>query len=272
MQTQRAEIYARCSAEIDGNPHAVGAEAIFDQALTNGLAAIVSAQWGEKAVMNKYGRVKSATELLTVVEGKAEKEGSEIYVIPDPEPASERDPGDSPWPWAEDSDLPDLDTRINVAVLREGIKGTQAVRHGRGEGGLAREHIDALLALDDHESLRSLMTEHADRAWDSARDEDLHSRARAAALLRRIGDEAAARRAEEAAELHTPYHPKHNPEGLALDDCPVCGYTAFSADCGDELGMGIGVGQCLVCHYERSWDTANDEARSLYFKVRWADD
>ncbi|MGW1226583.1 hypothetical protein [Streptomyces sp. NPDC002530] len=274
MQTQRAETYARCTAELEGDHQAPGGEAIFDQALTNGLAAIVSSQWGEETAADAKGRVKSAAQLLTVVEEKAQAVADEpgVYVIPDPEPASAAAPGDSPWPWAEDETLPDLDTRINVTVLREGIKGTQPVRHGSGAGGLRREHVDALLALDDHESLRSLMTEHSDRAWESARDEDRHSRARAAALLRRIGPEEAARRARKASALHSPYHPKHNPEGLDLDDCPICGYTAFSADNGDELGMGVGVGECLVCHYERSSATANDQAQRLYYRARWADD
>ncbi|MCX4523935.1 hypothetical protein OHA69_40825 [Streptomyces anulatus] len=274
MQTQRAETYARCTAELDGNHGAPGAEAIFDQALTNGLAAIVSSQWGEETAADARGRVKSAAQLLAVVEEKAQAVGDEpdVYVIPDPEPVSAAFPGDSPWPWVEDETLPDLETRINVAVLREGIKGTQPVRHGSGEGGLRREHVDALLALDDHESLRSLMAEHSDRAWEHDKDEDQHSRARAADLLRRIGPEEAARRAQEAANLHTPYHPKHNPEGLDLDSCPICGHTAFSAEHGDELGMGVGVGECLVCHYERSSATANSEAQQLYYQARWADD
>lgn len=275
MQRQRAETYARCTAEIDGNYSAPGAEAIFDQALTNGLAAIVSSQWGEEEAADKKGRVKSAAQLLTVVEDKAEPVAAEpgIFVIPDPEPAAAAVPGDSrwPWPWAQDPNLPDLDTRINVTVLRDGIKGTQPVRHASGEGGLRHEHVDALLALDDHESLRSLGAEHSDRAWESTRDEDRHSRARAAALLSRIGNAAAARRAEEAAELHTPYHPKHNPDGLGLEVCPVCGYSAFSADYGDELGMGVGVGVCLVCHYERTPAAAAEEAQKMYYEVRWAD-
>ncbi|MFD7897252.1 hypothetical protein [Streptomyces sp. NPDC059743] len=273
MQRQRAEAYAPCTAEIDGNHGASGAEAIFDQALTNGLAAIVSSQWGEEGAADKKGRVKSAARLLTVVEDKAKAVTTEpgIFVIPDPEPAAATVQGDSRWPWAQDPNLPDLDTRINITVLRDGIKGTQPVRHASGEGGLRREHVDALLALDDHESLRVLGAEHSDRAWESTRDEDRHSRARAAALLSRIGDEAAARRAEEAAELHTPYHPKHNPNGLGLPDCPVCGYAAFSADYGDELGMGVGVGECLVCHYERTPAAAAEEAEKMYYQARWAD-
>ncbi|MGW8399101.1 hypothetical protein ACWGLP_20850 [Streptomyces lydicus] len=50
-----------------------------------------------------------------------------------------------------------------------------------------------------------------------------------------------------------------------MQDCPVCGYTAFSPDHGDEYGMDIGVGQCLVCHYERTADVAPNESREAVF-------
>ncbi|GAA0482697.1 hypothetical protein [Streptomyces olivaceiscleroticus] len=90
-------------------------------------------------------------------------------------------------------------------------------------------------------------------------------------MLIRIGDEEAARRAEEATNLHDPWHPKHNPGGLDLQVCPVCGYETFSADQEDEHGMGIGVGQCLVCHYVRGAEKAAQEAEAQIFATRWAD-
>ncbi|MFD8414179.1 hypothetical protein ACFV2Q_20880 [Streptomyces sp. NPDC059650] len=274
MQEQRAETYARCTAELEGDHTGPGAEAIFDQALTNGLAAVVSAEWGEAAATEKNGRrVRSAAALLDVVEEKAQEDPEEpgVFVIPDPAPLSA--PNETlrgVWPW-EGVDSLALDTRIHVIVLRSGIKSTQPVRHASGRGGLQREHIEALLALDHHKGLGTLGGEHADRAWEGTKADDRAARARAFALLLRLGDEEASNRAERARELHPSYHPKHNPDGLELQDCPVCGYTAFSPDHGDEHGMGIGVGQCLVCHYERTAGVAAEEAEKLIYQLRWAD-
>ncbi|ORT56105.1 hypothetical protein [Streptomyces sp. CB03238] len=158
-----------------------------------------------------------------------------------------------------------------ACATRDGIKGTEPVRHASGKGGLQREHVDALLALDDHEGLRSLGNEHADRVWGSTRDADRHSCARSAALLLRTGEEEGARRAEQAAALHPRYHSKRNPDGLELQDCPVCGYDAFNSDHGDEHGMGVGVGERLVCHYERTPAAVAEEAERLIYEMRWAD-
>ncbi|QES06168.1 hypothetical protein DEJ44_11395 [Streptomyces venezuelae] len=274
MQTMRAEKYAQCTANLAKDHAAPGAEAVFDQALTNGLAAIVCAQWGEEHLMDGK-KVKSAAQLLAVIEEKAEKATDEpgIYVIRETGMTASPS-GGRPWPWAEDNEqtLPALNTRVDVAVLRDGISVTQAVRHARGAGGLTRGHVDALLALDDHESLQCLASEHADRAWTDSREADEHSQARAVATLIRIGDEEAARRAKQAVELHKPFHPKHNPDSLGLQSCPVCGYEAFGADHGDDHGMGVGVGECFVCHYQRSSEIAREEAEEMIYDLRWAED
>jgi hypothetical protein len=273
MQSERAETYAQCTADLELAPTPAAAAGTFDTALTNGLAAIVAHEWpAELAFAN--GRIKSASALLDVVEKKAtaDPEQAGLFVLPDPEPDKPAAaPANTSWPWVEDIQLPPLDTRIDVESLRDGLNRTQPVRHGRGTGSLERRHLDALLALDDHITLRCLSSEHADRAWEEAKDADAHTRARAAALLLRIGHEEAARRAQTAAELHEPYHPKHNPDGLDLQHCPVCGYESFSSDHQDEHGIGIGVGQCLVCHYERSPEAAAEEAENQIFAARWAD-
>ncbi|NIY69515.1 hypothetical protein SMALB_7639 [Streptomyces malaysiensis] len=121
-------------------------------------------------------------------------------------------------------------------------------------------------------SLMVLDAEREDRHEQSASEEDRREWARALKRLERLGKEEADRRAAEAAELHEGRHPKHNPDGLDLQDCLVCNYTAFSSEAGGELGMQIGVGQCLVCHYERSPAIAAQEARELLYETRWADD
>lgn len=272
MQTERAMTYAKCTTDLELSLASAGAAGVFDQALTNGLAAIVAHEWPDQVAYND-GRVKSASALLKVIEERAaaNPEQPGVRVLPDPDPPAPGRDGGTPWPWADGEELPPLDTRIDIETLRDALRATQPVRHASGTGALERRHLDALLALDDHTSLRCLSSEHADRAWQDTEEEDAHSRARAAALLMRIGDEEAIRRAEEAAKLHDSWHPKYNPGGLNLQTCPVCGYETFSADHDDEHGMGVGVGQFLVCHYERSAEKAAQEAGAQIFATRWAD-
>ncbi|MFD4862709.1 hypothetical protein [Streptomyces atratus] len=174
---------------------------------------------------------------------------------------------------SERRSLPPLDTRIDFATLTDALEATQATRHGRESGRpLERRHVDALLALDDHTSLMVLDAEREDRYERSASEEDYREREQALKRLKRLGKEEADRRAAIAAEIHEGYHPKHQPAGLDLQECPVCNYPAFSSEGGDELGMQIGVGQCLVCHYERSSAIAEGEAREMLYEARFADD
>ncbi|MFD9598599.1 hypothetical protein ACFWA9_38355, partial [Kitasatospora sp. NPDC059973] len=137
---------------------------------------------------------------------------------------------------------------------------------------LERRHVDALLDLDEHPSLGALAAAYEDQHFQSAVEDDRASRKRAVKPLARIGDDEAGRRAAEAVELHNGYHPKHHPEGVDLDFCPVCEYETFSAEGDDHLGMGHGPGQCLVCHYERGSGMSEHLATAAYYRVRWADD
>jgi hypothetical protein len=261
MKYERARQYAACAAELSHEEP--GAEGRFDMALTNGLAAIVAHEWPGKE-SNAKGRMLPASELLKIIEGQVpESPEPSVHVIEEAEdPEMERH-----WQRVgllEDGEsLPLLETRIDVAVLREGLDVTQPARHARGVGGLERRHIDALLALDDHPSLRSLSSEHADRAWENAQVEHRHAAARALAYLERIGEEEADLRASRA-ENPNAYHPKHNPEGGDLEECEVCGRVAFCVDGFDDRGYGFSYGQCLVCTYSRSSAVADDVAFGHY--------
>ncbi|MFJ1887164.1 MULTISPECIES: hypothetical protein [unclassified Streptomyces] len=284
MQNERAETYAQCAADLEEAASPAAAASAFDTALTNGLVAIVAHEWNDE-VANRAGHTKPASKLLDLLMEKAASEGKTaadkktavdpenpgIVVLPDPEPdKAAAAPAGTPWPWVEDGfELPPLDTRIDVMTLRDGLERTQPVRHARGIGTLERRHIDALLALDDHIALRCLASEHADRAWSNAREADAHARSRAADLLLRIGEEEAARRAQAARDLIEPYHPKHNPVS-SPQLCPICGHESFQADAEDDHGMGVGIGRCLVCHYERSAEAADEDAQALVFEIRWA--
>lgn len=86
------------------------------------------------------------------------------------------------------------------------------------------------------------------------KSDDRAARARAFALLLRLGDEEASNRAERAGELHPP---------APSADTPPAARTTET-----EHGMGIGVGQCLVCHYERTADVAAEEAEKLIYQLR----
>lgn len=284
MENQRARIYAVCAVKLDED-HTDAAEGTFDAALTNALVAIVAHEWtGEEKQQGKT-YLKSARALLSLIERKA-KGGdrakpapgeSGVYLIPNTAsdckpPADISDEGSifsSEW-----IQLPALDPWIDVATLIDALEITQPTRHGRPEEGhpLERRHVEALLALDNHESLMALSAEQEDRHERSAGEEDQREWGQALDRLKLLGQDEADRRAAVAAEIHDGYHPKHNPEGLDMQDCPVCDYPAFSSEGGDSLDMQIGIGQCLVCHYERSPAIAEAEAYQVFYEARLADD
>ncbi|MGW2082301.1 hypothetical protein ACWCOW_36220 [Streptomyces sp. NPDC001939] len=270
MQIQRAVKYAEGAAQLDHDLNVPGAESLFDQALTNGLAAIVSEQWGEDQVLWENGRAKPASGLLAVIAKEAEEyelnDEPGVYVLPDELLPASPPSGGSPWPWLTElrgCDMPVMETRIKVAILRAALDATQPVRHARGEGHLTREHVEALLDLDDHRSLRCIGSEIQERTSDSDMAADSRSRTRAAARLERIGPHEAARRAAAAPDLHA-YE-----SDLCLQLCPVCDNETLSPDYSDSLGMGIGVGECLVCHYHRSHGVAEHEAREIAYAKGW---
>lgn len=238
METERTYQYARCSAVLDADHEVPGCEAIFDQALSNGLLAIVAAEWPGEEVDPKKLRTLSAATLLGVIEEKADKQPDGTFLIP----GTRADP-----------DVVCVDTK----TLRDGVTETQAPRHGRGEGKLERRHIDALLVLDRHRSLGRIPEVVSDGRWIKAEIHDLYDRDRAQVYLEFIGDEEAQMRAERAPELTESYHPKHNPdwEGTELEHCAVCGYESFRLDVPVDF-EDTGSGACLVCSYTRSPDTS----------------
>ncbi|MFJ2647919.1 hypothetical protein ACIO1C_14445 [Streptomyces sp. NPDC087420] len=234
MQIQRALQYARCAAVLDSDPD-VPSEGTYDQALTNGLAAIVAHEWpGEEA--NAKGRMHAANTLLDVIEqhAVAQPDGSRLI------------------PWVRFDGSP-AGTRVDVAALRHGVTETQGVRHARGTGTLERAHVDALVALDDHPALRRIGEVTSDGQWVNAKIADSYEQQRAEEYLIFIGDEEADERAERAPDRLEPYHPRHNPDrnGTELGYCPVCHREAFKLDTPDEE-YGMSIGACLVCSYTRS--------------------
>ncbi|MEV8628590.1 hypothetical protein [Streptomyces sp. NPDC051079] len=238
MQTERAYQYARCSAVLDSDPEVPGHAATYDQALSNGLAAIVAQQWpGQEG---GKGSVHSANRLLNVITQKAAAQPDGTHLIA----------------WTDAHGKP-REVRIDTATLRSGITETQAPRHARGRGTLERRHVDALLALDRHPALGRISEVKSDGQWLQAELHDRYDQQRAAEYLAFIGDDEAADRAERAPDLIEPYHPKHNPDwnGTELEDCQVCGYASFRLDSPAEF-PDTGSGACLVCSYARSADVS----------------
>ncbi|MEU2994656.1 hypothetical protein ACPCAJ_30995 [Streptomyces griseoincarnatus] len=236
-------------------PSMAGREGVFDQALSNALAAIVASEWpGEE--LDRNGRVKSASALLRLIE-KHVPATDGIVLVPDKDPMPEIPQGDTDSLFQ--APRFSSHTRIDVRTLQDGIEASQAARHGRGAGGLQRRHIEALLALDGHRSLGVMGEEQQDRIQQIAQEEDTASQKRAAEYLAHIGGEEAARRAENVTNPNA-YHPKHNPDGHDLGTCPVCGHETFCVEGLDPVFGRVGYGQCLVCTYIRTPGAAEDEA------------
>lgn len=235
MQTERAYHYARCSAVLNADHEVPGCEAAFDQALSNGLTAIVAHEWpGNEA--NAKGWVYSAAELLQAIAKRAavQPDGTHLISWSDPR-------GDS------------QEIRVDTDTLHSGITAAQAPRHARGPGTLERRHVDALLALDGHPALGRISEVVSDERWGQAEVRDIYDRQRAEEYLEFIGDEEALVRAERAPELVELYHPKHNPdwERTELEECRVCEFASFRLDFPSEF-PNTGRGACLVCSYTRS--------------------
>ncbi|WHX20932.1 hypothetical protein QFW82_29785 [Streptomyces malaysiensis subsp. malaysiensis] len=241
MQRHRAEQYGRLAAVLEKDHEVPGAAAIFDQALSCGLAAIVAHEWpGEE--LKKNADVKSARFLLDVVKTKAEE---------CPDRAGVR--------ILRGSDG-SLDVRIECKTLVEAIDHTAAIRHARGVGELKRPHVDALLELDAHDALLQVLDEQRESDWVKEEIRQRHDRMRASDYLELIGEEEAERRAK-AAEDFVVISPGDVDDGAALDTCPVCGWEALAVSGIDPFGAGVGSGACFVCSYVRSVVEAEDLAR-----------
>ncbi|BCM65706.1 hypothetical protein EASAB2608_01040 [Streptomyces sp. EAS-AB2608] len=269
---RRAEYFGRCAVmmlnalrqESDADPFSEvtsvdlsaetepGHEGIYDQALSNALAAIVAAEWPGKEA-NGEGRVHFARRLLNVIAEEIRPDpATGLCVIPD------RDAGVRSR-WEKENGAPEgfWDTRIDVALLTDALNVSGLARHGSGTGRLQHRHVHALLALDHHPALRTLLAAQSNRDEERAEGEDARSADQARSLLELIGDEEAKRRAKSA-ENPNAYDPRYNPDGHDFEECPVCGYETFCVQGLDMWGR-VGFGQCVVCSYRRSPRVADQE-------------
>jgi hypothetical protein len=260
IQRSRALEYGVCTTALTSDRVTHGAEGVFDQALTNGLAAIVAYAWPGAELSGT--RVRSAAQLLDVIgrHGKAHEDGT-VRVLHDPkgpeyEPPSPLFP-DDPWPNF---------TSVNEPVLRDALDVTQAIRHARVDGrvsdmALTDEHRAALADLGFHPALRPIIDELADVLDDAtranARARDGAERERAGAYHRQLDADETARR--EAID----YRGQHDWETSdgdrsVVEECRVCENWALVARGFDSFTEEVGIGTCHVCSYHRTAEIANE--------------
>jgi hypothetical protein len=130
---------------------------------------------------------------------------------------------------------------VDTALLREGLDLTQPARHGRSDDEFAvlrREHVAALVALDEHPVLRFL------DATSTGRDVDQLIWLAFA----------------ERAEAERPFDPKDRLEMPDPEACDECSRPTFLPFGWDVFGGTVSAGQCIACAYERTDEEAHERA------------
>ncbi|MFE3447067.1 hypothetical protein ACFXNW_28880 [Nocardia sp. NPDC059180] len=253
VQTRRAHQFALCTFALAYDRATDGAEGVFDQALTNGLAAIVAHTWPGQEKDKQGPRVRSASQLLDVIENNTDKTGRipHDHDAPVDDDAASRDPFDLP-PY----------TVVDIATLRDSLTATQVIRHARDvdddpTAALTEDHVKALMALDWHPALRSVRDVHMDRDWERDGRSDDAETDRAQRYYDALDDMEIERR--RALDYTTLAQPTMLDDAIAIEGCPVCGACAFVARAHDGLRSEVGIGHCWVCSYERTGRIAERE-------------
>lgn len=257
IEDARARQYAVCTWWLRDQPRGEGTEAIFDQALTNGLAAIVAHDYPDE-LLRADGKVKSAAELLDVLQARG---------VPGPDGSVRLPHGDPDELWTDvpfsDEPMPNF-TEVRVNAIRAAIGRVQPIRHAAGtpvDPVLTDDDLDALIALDNHAALFALSDEERDRHELRADRSDAAEYARARAYVEVIdGDEWVRRRMID----YAGHYARFSPDGdrVEVQPCPACGVTALVAACFDQYVEAVGVGACVACSYRRTQDVADLEGLS----------
>jgi hypothetical protein len=246
IQKYRGEQYAHLAAVLDVNHETPGAAAIFDQAVTLGLAAIVAREWPGSE--GKENWLKPAKALLDIVAGKAHPTDDGLYLLDELR-------GGGPG------------IEIDVTLLREAINFTQGIRHARGDGEVKWEWVRALIALDAHEVLTDVTGLRQDADWAHDMNQNRLEQRRAQRYLALLDEDEVDRRAALAEEED----PSTPDEHFEADTCPVCSRETLWVSGTDAYGAGIGSGTCPVCSYTRTPRTAETLATdaSLARRLAW---
>lgn len=257
LQARRARQYAVCTYALDYDRASDGAEGVFDQALTNGLAAIVAHEW-PGAEVGRGGRMLAASKLLDVVEQHGKRKDDGIIAILRP-----GEPEYTQYPF-ENEPMPNY-TAVNVPVLRDALSATQAIRHAREsdeptDAGLTDAHIAALGDLDDHPALYALSDEVINRAEVGVMQRDRIEQNRALDYWHTLGEDE--RRRREMIDYETEYAWETRDDRCEVQDCPVCWQRSLVAEEFDGQLDEIGIGWCVACSYQRTSEVADDAATS----------
>lgn len=240
-QSRRAWHYAECAVLLHDDPGIAGAGALFDDALSNGLAAIVTHEWpGSEA--GRRGGVKSARDLLGVVRAKVAGQ-QDIHRL------------------RGSQDGRPYEVEVRARVLEDGLNHVQPLRHGRAgrSGGLKGAHVEALLDLDTHAVLGKLDDARFDARWRREHHADWEAIARAQLYVSVLTDEEITRRQQSGyVGDYLPFDPKERSTSEDPQLCPACDSEALIVTTVDDFGEGIGAGTCVVCGYSRSEFMADD--------------
>lgn len=256
-QRERARQYAVCTYALRHDRVSDGAEAIYDQALTNGLAAIVAHNW-PGAEMERPDKALAASGLLKVIADRGINAGAGLVHV-----LHERDQPE----YEEDPVFGEVEsfTTVDVPAFRDALCVTQAIRHARatGEDGatLSEKHVTALAALDYHPALFGITDELVERFQAGIAGRDAAERARAAAYYHALDDDERERR--EAFDYVSEHAWETRDDRSVVEDCPVCGTCAFVAPVIDNVIGEVGIGFCFVCSYQRTAEVAEEVAYQL---------
>jgi hypothetical protein len=259
-QQERARQYTLCTYALE-HGRRDGAEAIFDQALTNGLAAMVADTWPGAELDGTW--MLPARELLELIQqrGKVDAHGH-VRIPHDPDgPEFIDHPACGPEPNF---------TTVRAAELLNGLIITQAIRHARADGLdstkiLTTEHIGALAELGSHpvfrEASSTINDEHDEGHREGIRNRDHVERQRAAAYYEELDAEERTRREE--IDYSEEHHWATKRGRSAVEHCPVCNSRALVVRLFDRFTDEIGIGACHVCSYRRTAEVAEEHGFEL---------
>jgi hypothetical protein len=261
IQEQRARQFATCTYALRHDRVTDGAEGVFDQALTNGLAAIVAHSWPGAELDGE--RVRSASGLLGVIKEGGKSVGKGVFrVLHDPEGPE----------WVEfpfdDEPVPNF-TTVDVDTLTDALTTTHAIRHARDSGKrsvtlLTEAHMEALHELDYHPALFALTDEEIDRAEQRVIYRDRVELDRAADYYRILSLEERARR--DGVDYETEFAWQTKDDRCEVEICPVCANRSLVAHEFDGYLDEIGIGVCIVCSYTRTRTVAEDMATDIQLR------
>ncbi|UUV30010.1 hypothetical protein NQK81_35405 [Amycolatopsis roodepoortensis] len=248
LADHRRQRYAVHTVALDDGA-VPGAASLFDTALTNGLLAIVEAEWpGETA--NARGFTKPASQLLTLIRDKI---GSNRWIVTTL-PAMPFPPDDRPTP-----------IEVDLAVLEQAVTDTQSVRHGKAGGAttVPLDVVRALQELDFHDALSVLSDARIDQVELAEATAAAVEYDRVATYIELIGDEELARRADQASDA-LPFDPKERHDSAGIGLCPMCGHEALVIS--HVLEYGSEIGTCFACSHTVTEASVSEEEFSAMLR------